>query len=83
MLGVRLGQAALQVRDELLLGGDERLLLRDDLAELALPLVGATKLRLELLDPSVARVRHVPSLPQGAADGKREPATPATIGATQ
>jgi hypothetical protein len=83
VLGVLLGQPTLEVCDQLLLGGDERLLLRDHLAELSLALVRSTKLGLELLHASVAGIRHVPCLPEGAADGKRDPVTRTTIGATQ
>ncbi len=47
LLGILLGEPTLKVRDEVLSRGDQRLLLRDKLAELALTLFAAARLLLK------------------------------------
>jgi hypothetical protein len=58
LLGILLGQPALEVDDEGLLRRDQRQLLRDDLAELTLALPAGTQLPLKLRDTKVSRVRR-------------------------
>jgi hypothetical protein len=48
----------LQLGDELLLRSDQRLLLRNDLAELPLAIFGALEQLLKLGDADVSRVSH-------------------------
>ena len=67
VLGVLLGEALLEFGDELLLGGDQRLLLRDDLHRTASRALGEAKLRFQFRDATLAVVAHALSFASSAA----------------